>query len=162
MPVPKKMRPAEDKYGGDSDHQSDAEEGVQPMMTKIKTVLKSEYSICLFRVGSNQGMCNWMWFKYRGAQYHMFRRAPATCYLSVFWRELIQKMASYCVSYVLHASLMKIIQGFSWANWFAEVTRSAQLKGSALKWYHNQSEAHTVGPLVRCKTRPARTLTGLN
>lgn len=42
MPVPKKMRPAEEKYGGDSDHQSDAEEGVQPMMTKIKTVLKSE------------------------------------------------------------------------------------------------------------------------
>lgn len=58
MPVPKKMRPAEDKYGGDSDHQSDAEEGVQPMMTKIKTVLKSEYWICLFRVGSHQGMCN--------------------------------------------------------------------------------------------------------
>lgn len=42
MPVPKKMRPSEDKYGGDSDHPSDAEEGVQPMMTKIKTVLKSE------------------------------------------------------------------------------------------------------------------------
>lgn len=42
MPVPKKMRPAEDKYGGDSDHQSDGEGGVQPMMTKIKTVLKSE------------------------------------------------------------------------------------------------------------------------
>lgn len=42
MPVPKKMRTAEDKYGGESDHQSDAEEGVQPMMTKIKTVLKSE------------------------------------------------------------------------------------------------------------------------
>ncbi|XP_019949412.2 microprocessor complex subunit DGCR8 [Paralichthys olivaceus] len=42
MPVPKKMRPSEDKYGGDSDHQSDGEEGgVQPMMTKIKTVLKS-------------------------------------------------------------------------------------------------------------------------
>lgn len=41
MPVPKKMRPAEEKYGGDSDHPSDAEEGVQPMMTKIKTVLKS-------------------------------------------------------------------------------------------------------------------------
>ncbi|XP_073321646.1 microprocessor complex subunit DGCR8 [Pagrus major] len=41
MPVPKKMRPAEDKYAGDSDHQSDGEEGVQPMMTKIKTVLKS-------------------------------------------------------------------------------------------------------------------------
>uniref|UniRef100_A0AAQ5Y7L2 Microprocessor complex subunit DGCR8 n=1 Tax=Amphiprion ocellaris TaxID=80972 RepID=A0AAQ5Y7L2_AMPOC len=41
MPVPKKMRPAEDKYGGDSDHQSDGEGGVQPMMTKIKTVLKS-------------------------------------------------------------------------------------------------------------------------
>ncbi|KAM9742903.1 microprocessor complex subunit DGCR8 isoform 1-T1 [Menidia menidia] len=41
MPVPKKMRPAEEKYGGDSDHQSDGEGGVQPMMTKIKTVLKS-------------------------------------------------------------------------------------------------------------------------
>uniref|UniRef100_A0A7N6APN3 Microprocessor complex subunit DGCR8 n=1 Tax=Anabas testudineus TaxID=64144 RepID=A0A7N6APN3_ANATE len=41
MPVPKKMRLAEDKYGGDSDHQSDGEGGVQPMMTKIKTVLKS-------------------------------------------------------------------------------------------------------------------------
>lgn len=41
MPVPKKMRPSEDKYGGDSDRQSDGEEGVQPMMTKIKTVLKS-------------------------------------------------------------------------------------------------------------------------
>ncbi|KAJ8285994.1 hypothetical protein GJAV_G00033290 [Gymnothorax javanicus] len=41
MPVPKKMRLAEDKYGGDSDHQSDGEMGVQPMMTKIKTVLKS-------------------------------------------------------------------------------------------------------------------------
>lgn len=42
MPVPKKMRPTEDKSGGDSDHQSDGEEGIQPMMTKIKTVLKSE------------------------------------------------------------------------------------------------------------------------
>ncbi|XP_061528961.1 microprocessor complex subunit DGCR8 [Phycodurus eques] len=41
MPVPKKMRPAEDKYDGDSDHRSDGEGGVQPMMTKIKTVLKS-------------------------------------------------------------------------------------------------------------------------
>ncbi|KAM6965075.1 microprocessor complex subunit DGCR8 [Aplochiton taeniatus] len=41
MPVPKKMRLAEDKYGGESDHQSDEEGGVQPMMTKIKTVLKS-------------------------------------------------------------------------------------------------------------------------
>uniref|UniRef100_A0A3B4BCL8 Microprocessor complex subunit DGCR8 n=1 Tax=Periophthalmus magnuspinnatus TaxID=409849 RepID=A0A3B4BCL8_9GOBI len=41
MPVPKKLRPSEDKYGGDSDHQSDGEGGVQPMMTKIKTVLKS-------------------------------------------------------------------------------------------------------------------------
>ncbi|XP_036383906.1 microprocessor complex subunit DGCR8 [Megalops cyprinoides] len=41
MPVPKKMRLAEDKYAGDSDHQSDGETGVQPMMTKIKTVLKS-------------------------------------------------------------------------------------------------------------------------
>lgn len=50
MPVPKKMRLAEDKYGGDSDHQSDGEGGVQPMMTKIKTVLKSEWWICLFMV----------------------------------------------------------------------------------------------------------------
>ncbi|XP_072770334.1 microprocessor complex subunit DGCR8-like [Nerophis lumbriciformis] len=41
MPVPKKMRLAEDKNVGDSDHQSDEEGGVQPMMTKIKTVLKS-------------------------------------------------------------------------------------------------------------------------
>ncbi|XP_026887035.2 LOW QUALITY PROTEIN: microprocessor complex subunit DGCR8 [Electrophorus electricus] len=41
MPVPKKMRLAEDKYAADSDHQSDGELGVQPMMTKIKTVLKS-------------------------------------------------------------------------------------------------------------------------
>lgn len=48
MPVPKKMRLAEDKYGGESDHQSDGEGGVQPMMTKIKTVLKSEWWICLF------------------------------------------------------------------------------------------------------------------
>lgn len=42
MPVPKKMRLAEDKYAADSDHQSDAEQGVQPMITKIKTVLKSK------------------------------------------------------------------------------------------------------------------------
>ncbi|MED6273946.1 Microprocessor complex subunit dgcr8 [Characodon lateralis] len=43
MPVPKKMRLAEDKYPGDSDHQSDGdgEGSVQPMVTKIKTVLKS-------------------------------------------------------------------------------------------------------------------------
>ncbi|XP_045890370.1 microprocessor complex subunit DGCR8 isoform X1 [Micropterus dolomieu] len=41
MPVPKKMRLADDKCGGDSDHHSDDEGGVQPMMTKIKTVLKS-------------------------------------------------------------------------------------------------------------------------
>lgn len=43
MPVPKKMRVTEDKYGADSDHQSDGdgEGGVQPMVTKIKTVLKS-------------------------------------------------------------------------------------------------------------------------
>ncbi|XP_068166705.1 microprocessor complex subunit DGCR8 [Antennarius striatus] len=41
MPVPKKMRSSEDKYGVDSDHQSDGEDGIQPMMTKIKTVLKS-------------------------------------------------------------------------------------------------------------------------
>ncbi|XP_049618858.1 microprocessor complex subunit DGCR8 isoform X1 [Syngnathus scovelli] len=41
MPVPKKMRPAEDKFSGDSDHQSDGDGSVQPMMTKIKTVMKS-------------------------------------------------------------------------------------------------------------------------
>lgn len=61
MPVPKKMRMAEDKYGGDSDHQSDAEEGVQPMMTKIKTVLKSEWWICLLSFGkvySSKSCCN--------------------------------------------------------------------------------------------------------
>lgn len=44
MPVPKKMRPAEDENAGESDHQSDSEQGVQPMVTKIKTVLKSESS----------------------------------------------------------------------------------------------------------------------
>ena len=43
LPVAKKRRLAEDKFAGDSDHASDGEEGsVQPMMTKIKTVLKSE------------------------------------------------------------------------------------------------------------------------
>lgn len=47
LPVPKKMRLTEDRYVGDSDHQSDGEGGVQPMMTKIKTVLKSEWLICL-------------------------------------------------------------------------------------------------------------------
>ncbi|XP_051970511.1 microprocessor complex subunit DGCR8-like [Xyrauchen texanus] len=41
MPLPKKRRLAEDRYTGDSDHHSDGEAGVQPMMTKIKTVLKS-------------------------------------------------------------------------------------------------------------------------
>lgn len=41
MPMPKKRRLAEDKYTADSDHNSDGEAGVQPMMTKIKTVLKS-------------------------------------------------------------------------------------------------------------------------
>lgn len=39
--APKKRR-VEEKYGGDSDHPSDAETSVQPMMTKIKTVLKSK------------------------------------------------------------------------------------------------------------------------
>ncbi|XP_020665557.2 microprocessor complex subunit DGCR8 [Pogona vitticeps] len=38
--VPKKRR-IDEKYGGESDHQSDGETTVQPMMTKIKTVLKS-------------------------------------------------------------------------------------------------------------------------
>ncbi|XP_004701255.1 microprocessor complex subunit DGCR8 isoform X4 [Echinops telfairi] len=40
LSAPKKRR-LEDKYGGDSDHPSDGETSVQPMMTKIKTVLKS-------------------------------------------------------------------------------------------------------------------------
>lgn len=39
--APKKRR-MEEKYGGDSDHPSDGETSVQPMMTKIKTVLKSK------------------------------------------------------------------------------------------------------------------------
>lgn len=39
--APKKRR-TEEKYGGDSDHPSDGETSVQPMMTKIKTVLKSK------------------------------------------------------------------------------------------------------------------------
>jgi hypothetical protein len=39
--APKKRR-LEEKYGGDSDHPSDGETSVQPMMTKIKTVLKSK------------------------------------------------------------------------------------------------------------------------
>lgn len=38
--APKKRR-MDEKYGGDSDHASDGETSVQPMMTKIKTVLKS-------------------------------------------------------------------------------------------------------------------------
>lgn len=38
--APKKRR-LEEKYGGDSDHPSDGETSVQPMVTKIKTVLKS-------------------------------------------------------------------------------------------------------------------------
>ncbi|XP_006875882.1 PREDICTED: microprocessor complex subunit DGCR8 isoform X2 [Chrysochloris asiatica] len=38
--APKKRR-MEEKYGGDSDHPSDGETSVQPMLTKIKTVLKS-------------------------------------------------------------------------------------------------------------------------
>uniref|UniRef100_A0A8D0H755 DGCR8 microprocessor complex subunit n=1 Tax=Sphenodon punctatus TaxID=8508 RepID=A0A8D0H755_SPHPU len=38
--APKKRR-VDEKYGGESDHQSDGEISVQPMMTKIKTVLKS-------------------------------------------------------------------------------------------------------------------------
>ncbi|XP_053725604.1 microprocessor complex subunit DGCR8 [Synchiropus splendidus] len=41
MPVPKKMRMLEDKSDADSDQASDGEGNVQPMMTKIKTVLKS-------------------------------------------------------------------------------------------------------------------------
>nr|XP_031299109.1 microprocessor complex subunit DGCR8 isoform X3 [Camelus dromedarius] len=38
--APKKRR-VEERYGADSDHPSDGETSVQPMMTKIKTVLKS-------------------------------------------------------------------------------------------------------------------------
>lgn len=41
--VPPKKRRTEEKYGGDSDHPSDGETSVQPMMTKIKTVLKSTW-----------------------------------------------------------------------------------------------------------------------
>ncbi|KAJ7417561.1 Microprocessor complex subunit DGCR8 [Pitangus sulphuratus] len=38
--APKTRRLDNEKYGGESDHQSDGETSVQPMMTKIKTVLK--------------------------------------------------------------------------------------------------------------------------
>uniref|UniRef100_K7G6R7 WW domain-containing protein n=1 Tax=Pelodiscus sinensis TaxID=13735 RepID=K7G6R7_PELSI len=40
LQAPKKRR-LDEKYGGESDHPSDGETSVQPMMTKIKTVLKS-------------------------------------------------------------------------------------------------------------------------
>lgn len=40
--APKTRRLENEKYGGESDHQSDGETSVQPMMTKIKTVLKSK------------------------------------------------------------------------------------------------------------------------
>ncbi|XP_010579983.1 PREDICTED: microprocessor complex subunit DGCR8 isoform X2 [Haliaeetus leucocephalus] len=39
--APKTRRLENEKYGGESDHQSDGETSVQPMMTKIKTVLKN-------------------------------------------------------------------------------------------------------------------------
>ncbi|NWU92292.1 DGCR8 protein, partial [Upupa epops] len=39
--APKTRRLENEKYAGESDHQSDGETSVQPMMTKIKTVLKS-------------------------------------------------------------------------------------------------------------------------
>ncbi|NXU53931.1 DGCR8 protein, partial [Turnix velox] len=39
--APKTRKLENEKYGGESDHQSDGETSVQPMMTKIKTVLKS-------------------------------------------------------------------------------------------------------------------------
>lgn len=42
LQAPKKRRVENEKYGGESDHQSDGETSVQPMMTKIKTVLKSK------------------------------------------------------------------------------------------------------------------------
>lgn len=40
--APKTRRVENEKYGAESDHQSDGETSVQPMMTKIKTVLKSK------------------------------------------------------------------------------------------------------------------------
>lgn len=43
--APKTRRVENEKYGGESDHQSDGETTVQPMMTKIKTVLKSKLLI---------------------------------------------------------------------------------------------------------------------
>ncbi|XP_057270885.1 microprocessor complex subunit DGCR8 isoform X2 [Pezoporus wallicus] len=39
--APKTRRLENEKYAGESDHQSDGETSVQPMMTKIKTVLKN-------------------------------------------------------------------------------------------------------------------------
>ncbi|PKU37388.1 microprocessor complex subunit dgcr8 [Limosa lapponica baueri] len=45
--APKTRRLENEKYGGESDHQSDGETSVQPMMTKIKTVLKSPETFCI-------------------------------------------------------------------------------------------------------------------
>ncbi|XP_072096950.1 microprocessor complex subunit DGCR8 isoform X2 [Mobula birostris] len=41
LPPPKKRKRVEEDVTGDSDHQTDEETSVQPMMTKIKTVLKN-------------------------------------------------------------------------------------------------------------------------
>ncbi|XP_069788674.1 microprocessor complex subunit DGCR8 isoform X2 [Narcine bancroftii] len=41
LPPPKKRKRAEEDVTGDSDHQTDEETSVQPLMTKIKTVLKN-------------------------------------------------------------------------------------------------------------------------
>ncbi|XP_078277334.1 microprocessor complex subunit DGCR8 [Rhinoraja longicauda] len=41
LPPPKKRKRVDEDVAGDSDHQTDEETSVQPMMTKIKTVLKN-------------------------------------------------------------------------------------------------------------------------
>lgn len=45
LPPPKKRKRVDEDVAGDSDHQTDEETSVQPMMTKIKTVLKSKQII---------------------------------------------------------------------------------------------------------------------
>lgn len=56
--APKKRR-MEEKYGGDSDHPSDGETSVQPMMTKIKTVLKSKSPSQRRCMSPGQQKCKW-------------------------------------------------------------------------------------------------------
>lgn len=55
--APKTRRLDNEKYGGESDHQSDGETSVQPMMTKIKTVLKSKLMFIKYVFFRVCGLC---------------------------------------------------------------------------------------------------------